>query len=136
MERLTKKGGLDFTDKNLSLVDELGYSYIYNRLAEFEDKLENGQLQEVKNEPLTVEELKALEYGDWVWIVILKKGQYHDFSDMGYYEKSAMFDSDERFVGWRGYGTCFLYEYYGVCWIAYKNKEQAEAKLRELREKK
>lgn len=40
-KRLTKKGG--FT-KKLDLTQELGYSQIYNRLAELEDKIENGTL--------------------------------------------------------------------------------------------
>ena len=39
--RLTKKGGYT---KELDLKQELGYSYIYNRLAELEDKIENGTL--------------------------------------------------------------------------------------------
>lgn len=42
--RLTKKGGYT---KELDLKQELGYSYIYNRLAELEDKIENGTLKEV-----------------------------------------------------------------------------------------
>lgn len=43
-KRLTKKDG--FT-KNLDLTQELGYSYIYNRLAELENKIENGTLVEL-----------------------------------------------------------------------------------------
>ena len=43
-ERLTKAGGLNFADKNLSLADEYGYSHIYNRLAKWEDALEDGEL--------------------------------------------------------------------------------------------
>ena len=39
--RLTKKGGYT---KELDLKQELGYSYIYNRLAELEDKIEKGLL--------------------------------------------------------------------------------------------
>lgn len=46
-ERLTKKGGLDFSDKSLCLADEWGYSHIYNRLAELEDKIEQGMLIEL-----------------------------------------------------------------------------------------
>ena len=42
--RLTKKGGYT---KELDLKQELGYSYIYNRLAELEDKIENGTLVEL-----------------------------------------------------------------------------------------
>ena len=44
MWRLTKKGGLNFADKNLSLVDEWGYSHIYKRLAMYEDGEENGTI--------------------------------------------------------------------------------------------
>ena len=39
--RLTKKGGYT---KELDLKQELGYSYIYNRLSELEDKIEAGTL--------------------------------------------------------------------------------------------
>ena len=39
--RLTKKGGYT---KELDLKQELGYSYIYNRLSELEDKIEKGLL--------------------------------------------------------------------------------------------
>ena len=42
--RLTKKGGYT---KELDLKQELGYSYIYNRLAELEDKIDNGTLVEL-----------------------------------------------------------------------------------------
>lgn len=42
-KRLTKKGGYT---KELDLKQELGYLYIYNRLSELEDKIENGTLIE------------------------------------------------------------------------------------------
>ena len=42
--RLTKKGGYT---KELDLKQELGYSYIYNRLSELEDKIEAGTLVEL-----------------------------------------------------------------------------------------
>lgn len=42
--RLTKKGGYT---KELDLKQELGYSYIYNRLAELEDKIMGGTLIEL-----------------------------------------------------------------------------------------
>lgn len=44
-KRLTKKGGYT---KELDLTQELGYSHIYNRLAELEDKIEQGELVENK----------------------------------------------------------------------------------------
>lgn len=43
-KRLTKKGGYT---KELDLKQELGYLYIYNRLSELEDKIENGTLIEL-----------------------------------------------------------------------------------------
>ena len=43
-KRLTKKGGYT---KELDLTQELGYSHIYNRLAELEDKIKNGTLVEL-----------------------------------------------------------------------------------------
>lgn len=43
-KRLTKKGGYT---KDLDLKQELGYSHIYNRLAELEDKIEDGTLIEL-----------------------------------------------------------------------------------------
>ncbi len=43
-KRFTKKEGFR---QNLDLTQELGYSHIYNRLAELEDKIENRTLIEL-----------------------------------------------------------------------------------------
>ena len=43
-KRLTKKGGYT---KDLDLKQELGYSYIYTRLSELEDKIMDGRLVEL-----------------------------------------------------------------------------------------
>lgn len=40
-KRLTKKGGWH---DNIDLKEELGYKWIYQRLAELEDKIENGEV--------------------------------------------------------------------------------------------
>ena len=56
--RLTKKGGYT---KELDLKQELGYSYIYNRLSELEDKIENGTL--VKLPCKGIEELDIIKKG-------------------------------------------------------------------------
>ena len=42
-ERLTKKAGWH---KDIDLTQELGYSYIYQRLSELENKIEDGTLVE------------------------------------------------------------------------------------------
>lgn len=44
MERLTKKAGWH---KDIDLTQELGYSYIYQRLSELENKIEEGTLKEI-----------------------------------------------------------------------------------------
>ena len=43
-KRLTKQAGWH---KDIDLTDELGYSYIYQRLAELENKIEQGTLIEL-----------------------------------------------------------------------------------------
>ena len=63
--RLTKKGGYT---KELDLKQELGYSYIYNRLSELEDKIENGTLVEF-NKPFYSNQLNA-------WCIYLREGDY------------------------------------------------------------
>ena len=61
--------------------------------------------------PLTIEQLKALEAGDWVWVVDLYSGV-----------NSGYVQIDDNFV------DCVDFSDYGTNWLAYKNKEQAEAK--------
>lgn len=77
--------------------------------------------------PLTIEELKKLEVGDWVWVVE-KEGAYptHDFR--GEYCRKVPPYLDGFCYGWHGNGGYYKYEDYGKKWLAYKNKEQAEAK--------
>lgn len=73
--------------------------------------------------PLSIEELKALEEGEWVWIVTpMNTGEYYQ----KFYESSEDF-----FVGGSlYYGFNASYEDYVTKWVAYKNKEQAEEKER------
>lgn len=71
---------------------------------------------------LTIEELKSLEVGDWVWITDSK-------SKLGTYARKCVCYGDDEFR----YETietyeAYLYSNYGTKWLAYKNKEQAEAK--------
>lgn len=66
---------------------------------------------------LSIEELKVLPVGDYVWVV----GIEHDFSEYG----QIKCNSQEKWVS----GTSeYLYFNYGKTWVAYKNKEQAECK--------
>lgn len=67
--------------------------------------------------PLTIEQLKALEVGDWVWYVDLRD------KNAFYLKKNGMIPSSLCvFLGRNTY-----YSDYGTKWLAYKNKEQAEA---------
>lgn len=76
--------------------------------------------------PLTTEQLKALEVGDWVWVVE-KEDAYptHDFR--GEYCRKVPPYLDGFCYGWNGFGGFYKYEDYGTKWLAYKNKERAEA---------
>lgn len=72
--------------------------------------------------PLTIEQLKSLEVGEWAWVVDkdYKEGYYAQIS---YQEISAVtIDSN---IG----GLEEIYDSdYATKWLAYKNKEQAESK--------
>lgn len=77
--------------------------------------------------PLTIEELKALEVGDWVWVKVLKPDYPRRDYDGEYCRITPPY-IDGLCYGWQGSGGFYKYEDYGICWLAYKNKEQAEAK--------
>ena len=87
-KRLTKQGGLNFANKNLSLADEWGYSHIYNRLAELEDKIEQGTLKEIPENAvvLTREEYEWLTccFGKFEEIMNdIKKSARKEITDKG-----------------------------------------------------
>lgn len=72
--------------------------------------------------PLTIEELKALEVGDWVYIVDKECPLY-----TGYYKIHGFAKTHVHFN--QNVGRWVLPEaLYDKVWLAYKNKEQAEAK--------
>lgn len=70
--------------------------------------------------PLTIEELRNLEVGDWVWVVNLYRNESHYAQKVygGEFDNFHFNTTDD--------------EYYmsdiGQRWLAYKNKEQAECK--------
>lgn len=71
--------------------------------------------------PLTIKELKALEVGDWVWVVDVETGygQYVQLTKI----TTAFFECLTVYCQ-----KIFEFPHYGTKWLAYKNKEQAEAK--------
>ena len=128
MERLTKKGGLDFTDKNLSLRGEWGYSYIYNRLAELEDKLESGQGKElicnVGETVYGIRESNALMPPDyWVEKFIVESILIDKEEDLYYVQYADNLGSREVLSS-----KDFQYG-----WLL--EESQAEARLKELQDK-
>lgn len=69
--------------------------------------------------PLTIEELKALPVGDWVWFIDLNEntGSYKQINDICEEDDWMWFEED---------CSASYYSDYGTKWIAYKNKEMAE----------
>lgn len=85
------------------------------------------------NKPLTIEQLKALEVGEWVWLICIREGRH---SDGFYVRKEGRAFNDTKFV--YDHINCDDYEVdyysnYGKTWLAYKNKEAAEGKDDEIR---
>lgn len=68
--------------------------------------------------PLTIEQLRSLEVGDWVWVI-----------DCGFGCYVQIIDNTNDFVFQVAPESDYLrYEDYGEQWVAYKNKEHAECK--------
>lgn len=75
--------------------------------------------------PLSIEELKRLKIGDWVWLTdeTGHLGRYvaKTIAPIKEYDKTFNFDS---LLG----SYTYSYFTYGTIWLAYKNKEQVECK--------
>lgn len=78
------------------------------------------------SKPLTIKELKALKVGDWVWLT--SPGRLH----LGGYaaKASAPIEEDDKTFNFDSlaFSQTYPYSTYGTEWLAYKNKEQTEAK--------
>lgn len=78
--------------------------------------------------PLTIEQLKSLEVGDWVWIIDFEKTVYKPISDSGKYFQ-IHYTGQNTLQFYNGNNDLLvLFSDYGTKWLAYKNKEQAECK--------
>lgn len=72
--------------------------------------------------PLTIDELRALKAGDWVWIIDIEK-------QSGYYRQVTINDNNEKIVFYGEFTNGYCpFETYGKTWLAYKNKEHEETK--------
>lgn len=72
------------------------------------------------NKSLSIDELKSLEVGDWVWIESNTYGKTYAVVDDT--NKDGLLLNSISLFGWLAYSD------YGAKWLAYNNKEQAEAK--------
>lgn len=75
--------------------------------------------------PLTIEQLKSLEVGDWVWVVDIESPKHGS----GYWQVHGFAEThihlNQGTARWVAPKAL-----YGKEWLAYKNKEQAECKVR------
>ena len=75
------------------------------------------------NKPLTIDELKALKVGDWVWVEVIN---VPNGSFRGYYQIRP--NAERSKLIFCGIEHDYSIMDYGTKWLAYKNKEQAECK--------
>lgn len=90
------------------------------------------------SKPLTIEQLKALEVGDWVWIELKDKFtlkcndviyDYKCSNKSLYFQVANACDNVDRLTlltPYEDYSLFLSYSDYSKTWLAYKNKEQAE----------
>lgn len=76
-----------------------------------------------KRKPLTIEELKALKAGDWVWLVADKTKGYAYKLEPGLCSPEKEWLMLKTYYNFR---RALTYANYGIKWVAYKNKEAAE----------
>lgn len=73
------------------------------------------------NKALTLDELRQMQIGDWVWIDVLHSKE----TVSSYYRKYDGYKQDEIFwCGYPGIGFRFFYEDYGKTWLAYRQKPE------------
>lgn len=70
------------------------------------------------SKPLTIEELKSLKVGDWVWLMLK--------DDKGYYDQIIDMWVADGWMLFKKAVSMQFYSDYGKTWLAYKNKEAAE----------
>lgn len=75
------------------------------------------------SKPLTIDELKTLREGDWVWVEVIN---VPNGSFRGYYQIRP--NAERSKLIFCGIEHDYSIMDYGKTWLAFKNKEQAEAK--------
>lgn len=82
-------------------------------------------IKEIKGKTLTVEELKSLKVGDWVWLVADKAEGYAYKLEPGLCTPEREWLVLKTFYNFR---RVLNYENYGIKWVAYKTQEDAQSK--------
>lgn len=72
------------------------------------------------SKPLTIDELKALPVGEWIWV------EYDEYRLDGGCVRICSIDNECLIIQNTIPSTTYLFSDYGTKWFAYKNKEQAE----------
>lgn len=81
------------------------------------------------NKPLTIEELKALEVGDWVWVIIYGDGRLK--SELSDYVKITGHTKEGLKIYHHTLRDCLLpCDAYGTKWLAYKTRSKQRARAR------
>lgn len=79
-----------------------------------------------EEEPLTVEEVRALPLREWLWVEVLQEGYYRE-AKSAYYRVQADYSRGEALCcGYPGLGFEFEYEDYGKTWLPYRRKPKEE----------
>lgn len=128
-KRLTKEKGFH---KDIDLTQELGYSYIYQRLAELENKIENRTLIEL---PCKVGDTVYIATRVWdIKEVVEAKVEGIEFS-ITRNKKDFIFYLDHKYVFSKHNPNKVEGRY--IFWEDefYLTREEAEAKMKELQEK-
>ncbi len=68
------------------------------------------------SKPLTIEELKALQVGDWVWVEDLNDGRKEYCQFFGIEDDAVMFEDGK---------ILWAINFYGTDWVVYNNNEQS-----------
>ena len=78
---------------------------------------------ENRNDTLTLDELRQMQIGDWLWIEVFQSKE----AVSAYYRKYDGYKTDEIFwCGYPGLGFRFFYEDYGKTWLAYRQKPKED----------
>lgn len=114
------------------------FAELRGRLSDYEDSglsprtvaALRAQQEAEKNEPLTIEELKAMPLKEWVWIEILDPETFDYLAfikaESAYYRKHDYGIHETLFCGYPGISFAFDYVDYGKAWVAYTSRPPKE----------